>query len=159
QGATGALILEIPREDRKAQADLLAEKLREVLADRAKINRSQKMREIRIRGMEISTTEREVVEHVVEYGGCEPADVQTGKIRTTPNGSRSLWLRCPLTAAKKVAERETLAIGWTQARAELLDFRLLQCYRCLERGHVQQNCKSGTDRSRNCYRCGESGHQ
>ncbi|EFN76993.1 hypothetical protein EAI_13365, partial [Harpegnathos saltator] len=34
----------------------------------------------------------------------------------------------------------------------------LQYYRCLERGHVQQNCSSEIDRRNNCYRCGEMDH-
>lgn len=35
----------------------------------------------------------------------------------------------------------------------------LQCFRCLEGGHVRDQCKSETDRSRRCYRCGKEGHK
>ncbi|EFN76595.1 Gag-Pol polyprotein, partial [Harpegnathos saltator] len=113
---------------------------------------------IRLRGLEISTSEEEAAEQIAQVGGCGVAEVQTGLMRTMPSGSRSLWMRCPLAAARKVAERGTLSIGWTQVKVEWLDVRPLQCYKCLERGHVQQTCDSKADRRQNCYRCGETGH-
>ncbi|XP_011860064.1 PREDICTED: nucleolar protein of 40 kDa-like [Vollenhovia emeryi] len=45
------------------------------------------------------------------------------------------------------------------ARVELLEARPLVCFRCLERGHVRQQCRSKVDRSAACYRCGSEGHQ
>ncbi|XP_011138475.1 histone-lysine N-methyltransferase, H3 lysine-79 specific-like [Harpegnathos saltator] len=45
-GATGALVLEIPGEEKGKQADLLADKLKEVLTDRTKVSRPQKMGEL-----------------------------------------------------------------------------------------------------------------
>ncbi|XP_025163575.1 uncharacterized protein LOC112590637 [Harpegnathos saltator] len=116
------------------------------------------MGEIRIRGLEVSTSEEEAAQRVAQAGGCRVAEVQTGVIRTTPSGYRSLWMRCPLAAAKKVAEKGTLSLGWTQVKVELLESRPLQCYRCLERGHVQQNCSNKVDRRNICYRCGETDH-
>ncbi|XP_025158948.1 uncharacterized protein LOC112589518 [Harpegnathos saltator] len=127
-GATGVLILEIPGEDRGAKADTLAEKLRDVLADKAKINRPQKMGEIRLRGLEISTDEEEARRKIAEI------------------------------AAKKASEKGVITIGWTQVKVELLMARPMQCYRCMEKGHVQYNCTNETNRRGNCYRCGEYGH-
>ncbi|XP_025156223.1 uncharacterized protein LOC112588980 [Harpegnathos saltator] len=157
-GATGALILEIPGEERGKQADLLAEKLKEVLTDRAKVSRPQKMGELRIKGMEISTTESEAAEVVARVGGCRVGEVKTAKMREAWNRYRTLWVQCPLAAAKKVAELGNIKIGWTQTKVELLQARALQCFKCLERGHVQINCTSNSDRRANCYRCGEPGH-
>ncbi|EFN86403.1 hypothetical protein EAI_08054, partial [Harpegnathos saltator] len=155
---TGALVLEIPGEERGRQADLLADKLREVLSDRAKVSRPQKMGEIRIRRLEISTSEKEAAETVAKIGGCMVSDVKTGKIREIQSGFRSLWVQCPLLAAKKVVEKGSVTIGWTQAKMEMLQGRLLQCFRCLEKGHVQINCTNNTNRRDNCFRCGEPGH-
>ncbi|XP_025161078.1 uncharacterized protein LOC112589999 [Harpegnathos saltator] len=157
-GATGALVIEIPGEQRGKQADQLADKLKEVLTDRAKISRPQKMGELRIKGMEISTTESEVAEAVAKVGGCRVGDVKTGKMRMAWNSYRTLWVQCPLVAAKKVAEEGNITIGWALTKVELLQARALQCFRCLEKGHVQVNCKSSYDRRANCYRCGEIGH-
>ncbi|EFN87666.1 Cellular nucleic acid-binding protein, partial [Harpegnathos saltator] len=161
-GATGALVFEIPGEERNKQADLLADKLKEVLTDRARVSRPQKMGELRLKGLEISTSEKEVVEAVAKVGGCQAREVKTGNIRVAYNNYRTIWVQCPLAAAKRVAEAgaETgnIKIGWTLTKAELLQARALQCYKCLEKGHVQVNCKSSNDRRENCYRCGEYGH-
>ncbi|XP_025157708.1 uncharacterized protein LOC112589298 [Harpegnathos saltator] len=157
-GATGALVIEIPGEQRSKQADQLADKLKEVLTDRAKINRPQKMGELRLKGLEIATTESEAAEAVAKAGGCQIGEVKTGSMRTAWNNYRTLWIQCPLAAAKRVAETGSIKIGWTQTKAELLQARALQCYRCLEKGHVQTNCKNNIDRRANCYRCGEPGH-
>ncbi|EFN80639.1 Cellular nucleic acid-binding protein, partial [Harpegnathos saltator] len=157
-GATGALVLEIPGEERSKQADLLADKLKEVLTDRAKISRPQKMGELRLKGLEISTSESEAAEAVAKVGGCQVGEVKTGRMRVAWNNYRTLWVQCPLAAAKKIAETGNIKIGWTQTKVELLQARALQCFKCLERGHVQINCKSSNDRRANCYRCGEPGH-
>ncbi|EFN82705.1 hypothetical protein EAI_17623, partial [Harpegnathos saltator] len=132
--------------------------LEEVLADRAKIRRPQKMGELRVKGMEISTTEYEVAEAVARAGGCQIGEIKTGKIRETWNSYRTIWVQCPLVAAKKVAEEGNITIGWALTKVELLQARALQCFKCLEKGHVQVNCKSNNDRRANCYRCGEIGH-
>ncbi|EFN83463.1 hypothetical protein EAI_08541, partial [Harpegnathos saltator] len=157
-GITGALVLEIPGEERVKRADILAEKLRDILSDRAKISRPQKMGELRLRNLEISTTEEEAAEEMAKAGGCEKTEVKTGKIRVTPNGIGSLWIQCPVLAAKRIAKMGNIRIGWTQVKVEMLRARPLQCYKCLEQGHVQQNCKNNIDRRTNCYRCGEQGH-
>ncbi|EFN78046.1 hypothetical protein EAI_09230, partial [Harpegnathos saltator] len=154
----GALILEIPGERGREQADLLTGKLREVVEERAKISLPQKMGKLRLRGLEPSTTEGEVAEAVAKIGGCEAGNVRTGRIRVSLTGYRSLWVQCPLAAAKRTAEKGTLAIGWTQVRTEILGPRPLQCFRCMERGQVQNKCSSEVDRSRNCCRCGKEGH-
>lgn len=69
-----------------------------------------------------------------------------------------VWVRCPLTTANKIATATQMKIGWALVRVELLDNRPLQCYKCLEGGHVRQRCPNKIDRSDRCYRCGESGH-
>ncbi|XP_025156089.1 uncharacterized protein LOC112588934 [Harpegnathos saltator] len=116
QGAMGALILEIPGEDKDTKADLLAAKLRKVLEGKARVNRPRKLGEIRLRGFEVSTTEEEVADCIAKEGGCSTAEaeLQTGRIRTTAAGFRSLWARCPLMVAKKVAEEEQIPVGWTR---------------------------------------------
>ncbi|XP_024224852.1 uncharacterized protein LOC112213193 [Bombus impatiens] len=37
--------------------------------------------------------------------------------------------------------------------------RPLQCYKCLEIGHVSKTCTSKEDKGHLCYRCGKPGHQ
>ncbi|XP_029160219.1 DNA-binding protein HEXBP-like [Nylanderia fulva] len=51
-----------------------------------------------------------------------------------------------------------MRIGWAIVRAEILEARPLQCYKCLEGGHVRARCPNNVDRSGRCYRCGQDGH-
>lgn len=74
------------------------------------------------------------------------------------SGLGTVWLRCPVLAAKKVVEAGRLLVGWVSAQVKLLDARPLRCFRCLEVGHVKARCKATVDRSLLCYRCGGADH-
>ncbi|KAM0727856.1 putative 50 kDa protein in type I retrotransposable element R1DM [Formica fusca] len=71
----------------------------------------------------------------------------------------TLWVQCPVAATVKVVAAGKIHVGWTMARVESLSARPLQCFRCLERGHVREQCSSQIDRSGCCYNCGSSGHK
>lgn len=74
-------------------------------------------------------------------GACNPTDVQAGTIRKDSSRSQvSLWLRFPLVAAKKAVEDGSIQIGWTKAKLEILEARLLRCFKCLAKGHVRETC-------------------
>lgn len=68
------------------------------------------------------------------------------------------WVSCPATTADKV-NREGIDIGWGKIKANKFLPKPVQCYRCLEFGHVRNACKSYIDRSTVCYKCGISGHK
>lgn len=68
------------------------------------------------------------------------------------------WAKCPLAVANTLSRRGTIKIGWSRARITVLPVRPLQCYRCLEGGHVRENCPNDGDRSRRCFRCGKGDH-
>ena len=122
-----------------------------------KIARPQKMAELRIRDLDPSTTSEEVVQAIVEAGGCSPTDVKVGELRSSQRGQWTIWVRCPLAAANKVAAAGRLRLAFVQARVDLLDARPLHCYKCMERGHVRVNCpNTDVDRSGCCYRCGDT---
>jgi len=95
---------------------------------------------------------------VARAGACTPAEVKVGQIRPAPSGVHSAWVQCPLASANKIAGVGRVKVGWVVARATLLTQRPLQCFRCLERGHVRERCTSLVDRSGMCYRCGKPGH-
>lgn len=157
--ATGARLLEIPGATSQEKADSLATELKKVLSDQdVKITRPTKCAELRISELDDSITSSEVATAVATAGGCQPQDVKTGDIKLGPFGNGSLWLRCPIEAAKKVAAGRLL-VGWVSARVTLLDKRPTKCFRCLETGHVATSCQSMVDRSDMCYRCSKHGHQ
>ncbi|KOC58536.1 hypothetical protein WH47_10409, partial [Habropoda laboriosa] len=156
---TGGLILEVSGPEREIKAEALAKRLQEVLDGRAKVAHPTKHGELRVSGLDESVTTQEVANAIATFGGCQAEGVRTGLIRSSPNGLGTLWVRCPLAVARKLATAGRLRVGWISARVEALRARPLQCYRCLEVGHTQQRCTAGVDRSQRCYRCGDSAHR
>lgn len=139
------------------KADVLALKMREVLAEKdgIRITRPVQTAEIRIKDLDDSVQVKDLEAAIASAGGCSPADIKVGEIRRS--GGRGLgtaWARCPVAANKIVAARK-IRVGWINARVEALERRVLQYFRCLERGHVQATCGSGPDRG---AAAGESGH-
>jgi hypothetical protein len=104
RAATGALILEIPgREGGHEKASLLAERMASVLRDTpVKVAVPRKTAELRMTGLEDSATLEEVVAAVAEAGGCSTGEVSAGVLRFAARGLGSVWLRCPLAAARKI---------------------------------------------------------
>ncbi|KAA5581666.1 hypothetical protein F3G14_18610 [Acinetobacter baumannii] len=76
-----------------------------------------------------------------------------------PGGTGQVLVRCPIAGVKKILAVNKLRIGWSVLRAQLLEARRLQCYRCHALGHVSARCPSAVDRSGECYRCGQTGHK
>ena len=157
---TGARLFEVSGASSGEKADILAAKLREVLnPDDVRVSRPTKTAEIRVDGLDDSTTPAEVVAAVAKSGGCPPEDVRAGDIRADTAGLGTVWVRCPVAAANKVADAGRLLVGWVAARVKLLQPRAMRCYRCLDIGHVRARCTAEIDRSEECYRCGRPGHK
>ncbi|XP_052758881.1 uncharacterized protein LOC128202465 [Galleria mellonella] len=161
-GATGSRILEVPGADSGDKADLLANKLAEILPEGAvKISRPIKSAELRIRNLDDSATPAEVIAAVAREGGCDEALIKTGEIRRAPSGVGSIWVRCPVSAAKALSKAGRVKVGWVMARVQTLEPRPMRCYRCLLSGHVAQWCTASVDTSGGvlCFRCGKAGHK
>lgn len=159
----GAYILEIPRktrEEREAKAEALACRLEAVFRgnEEIKISRPLKMAQIRIRDLDESVDSDDIVQAVVTNGGGAPHSIKVGRTATAPNGMGAVIVQCPLAIANRVVKKKRITVGWAACRVSMMEHRPLQCFKCLELGHVQQNCKGTVDRSSNCYRCGEEVH-
>ncbi|XP_059047979.1 uncharacterized protein LOC131843367 [Achroia grisella] len=156
---TGARILEVPG-DSGEKADLLADKLASVLPEGSvRVSRPTKSAELRIGDLDDSATVAEVVAAVAREGKCTVETVKSGEIRRTSSGVGTLWVRCPVAAAKALVDAGRVKIGWTMARVFSLDPRPLRCYRCLLTGHVGQRCTAREDCGGMCFRCGQAGHK
>lgn len=158
---TGALTLELPGPEGNVRADNLADKMRKLFANKegVRITRPVKMAEMRVRDLDDSIRPDELKYVVTQTGGCHESEVRVGPIRRNVDGLGIAWIKCPLSAANKIMERGRLQIGWANARIQMLETRPLQCFRCLEGGHVKDQCNSKVNRSGKCYRCGEEGHK
>lgn len=104
KGATGARILEVPGASSGAQADALAQKLRETIGEMAKVSRPTKSAEMRITGMCDSVTPEEVMTAVAHQGGCPRECVKIGSLRCDSWGHSSTWVSCPVAAAKRLGQ-------------------------------------------------------
>lgn len=59
--ATGSLLIQIAGEESKRKADALAEKMRKVVGEEARVGRPSRMAEVRISGLDEDTTLKDVV--------------------------------------------------------------------------------------------------
>ncbi|XP_059061650.1 uncharacterized protein LOC131854545 [Achroia grisella] len=143
-GRTGARILEIPGTNTGEAADALAAKIEEVLHEDVRVTRPVKSAELRIVDLDDSVSVADVVVAVIREGECRESAVKTGEIRRNAQGTGSIWVRCPVVAAKKLVEAGRLRIGWMVARVQSLDPRPQRCYRCLLTGHWSSaQCENG----------------
>ncbi|KOB58054.1 Gag-like protein, partial [Operophtera brumata] len=97
---TGARIFEFSGTQGGANADLFASKLREVIADVAKVARPVKSAALEVTDLDDSVTKEEVLAAVAAIGGCDVAAVQGRGIRPGRGGMGTIRLECPVTAAK-----------------------------------------------------------
>lgn len=152
-------MLVLPTTVSSETADLLAERLRLSLGADVKITRPTKCADLRISGLDDSITPGDVIAAVSQKGNC-PADVvKVGERKRGPGGASTIWVQCPVAAAKTLAEAGRLLVGWSSAQVCVLEPRPMKCFRCLELGHTLSRCVAETNRSDLCYRCGQHGHK
>lgn len=154
----GAIVIEVPGPQGKQLARALSCRLTEALGDEARVFNPVATGEIRLRGIDPSTTLEEIGAELTAIGECSPADLKISAINTMRDGMGAAWIVCPLEIAIKIAEKGTIALGWTRVKIELLKKRPVQCYKCWRFGHIRNNCRSEIDRTGTCFRCGVQDH-
>ncbi|XP_032690136.1 uncharacterized protein LOC116853265 [Odontomachus brunneus] len=157
---TGAVILEVPEPEGDKLANTLVVRLRIVLVgvEGGRVDRPSKKAEIRLHNLEDSITAAEIAAAVAGTSGGDSSDVRVGGIRRAPNGLGTRLDTVPCLRGQKGC-RGGLYPGWGLARVKVLATRPLQYFRCLEGGHVRQQCRSDVDLSGVSYRCGGPGHR
>ncbi|XP_018406839.1 PREDICTED: acyl-CoA desaturase-like [Cyphomyrmex costatus] len=142
------------------QPCLLADKMKEIFAKepKVKIFCPSPMGEVRLIGLDESLNAKEIINAIVRSNGVEPGEVKVGRKIWARDCTVSTWIRCPLEAAIELADTGRIRIGWSSARAVLMDRRPPKCYRCLAAGHTRMFCPSEVDRTGACFNCGLVGH-
>ncbi|XP_033362933.1 uncharacterized protein LOC117241054 [Bombus vosnesenskii] len=153
---TGAIIIKVPGDKDRGKATRLTEALDPTAV---RIATPTRMAELRVTGIDISVKREELQKALASAAGCGSAEVQVGEIGATRGGLGSAWVKCPAAGARKLAQAERIALGWSTARIRAIPKRPLQCFRCLELGHVRATCVYSEDRGHLCYWCGGNGHR
>ncbi|XP_063382995.1 uncharacterized protein LOC134669401 [Cydia fagiglandana] len=158
---TGGTVLEVPGTTSGDKADQLARALAEKLGPEAvRVSRPVKCAELRLTELDDSITPEVVVAAIASAGECSTDLVKTGEVRRGIRRLGTLWVRCPVTAAKKVTQAGRLELGWgLSAKVSLLEERPMRCFRCLQMGHAGVQCTATEDYSNRCYNCGQPGHK
>ncbi|XP_045537557.1 uncharacterized protein LOC123721787 [Papilio machaon] len=158
RAVTGATIIRIPGATSAPKADILAQKLQEIYkSDDIKVSRPEKMIDVKIEGLDDSTTPEEIKEAIIKKGACTADQVRAGQLRQNRYGLFDIWAQVPVTTAKKLVTGRFL-VGWVAAKVTIGRPRELRCYRCMQQGHTASRCDA-EDRSRLCYKCGQEGHK
>lgn len=157
---TGGVVLQVPKDQKREKAAALAAQLTKVLDPNViQVAAPYRTAEVRVLHIDISVTKDEIRKVLAQKGGCKEEDIQLGEICISKGGLASVWMRCPIGAVRKLVQVGNVTIGWSLAKIEAIERRPLQCFRCLEIGHVMKSCTSEEDRSNLCYKCGVSGHR
>ena len=131
-------VLEVSEDQKREKAAVLVARLIRAL-DPIKVRMAipfQAM-ESRVTRIDISAIKEEITNTLAKESGCKAEDVRLGEIRLARNGLRSAWIRGSAGAVGKLAQTGKVAIGWSIAKVEGIE-----CYRCLEIGHISKTCTS-----------------
>ncbi|XP_045772158.1 uncharacterized protein LOC123872071 [Maniola jurtina] len=159
RAATGARLLELPRNQTQEQAELLASRLRTALDGIASVVRPSQSATLRVTGLDDSVTKEKVASAVARVGNCAAQSIRVGEVQTGPRGMGWVTVHCPVEAAKVLSDAGKLRVGWSSAEVRVLERRPLRCYKCLGIGHTRPVCPSTVDRGNLCFRCGCDGHK
>lgn len=156
---TGGLLFEIPggKEGRR-RADEFVKAAGEIMPERARISCPRTKADIIISRMDPSIQEGDIAEIIAAKYKCELGEVTVRPIKIRPNQLGSAWVSVPQEVAEMACRSGKIQMRWSAAKVARARDRPVQCYKCLQYGHLKDECRSEHDRSGTCYKCGEMGH-
>ncbi|XP_022180912.1 uncharacterized protein LOC111041067 [Myzus persicae] len=151
----GGILLEV---DGIEKASLLADKIRAVIGDTARVRLPEPRTPVLLLGIPEWVEVEEVLEGLVRAGitGVAAGDVRIQK-NAGGRGEYVASLTLPLKDAIQLAETKVVVIGWTKCRVKLIEKNQPTCYRCQGKGHLAAECHNDA-KPRRCHRCQDEGH-
>ncbi|XP_033362899.1 uncharacterized protein LOC117241007 [Bombus vosnesenskii] len=143
----GGVILEVPEDQGREKAAAVAAQLTRALdPNEIRVATPYRAAEARVSLIDIATIKAEIQNTLARKSSCKPEDIRLGEIRPARNGLGTVWIRGPASAVRKLTQAGKVAIGWSTAKVEAIEWRPLQCYRCLGIGHTGKTCTAKEDK-------------
>jgi len=151
----GSILLEVEGADK---AELLAEKIRAVAGDSARVRLPVPRTAVLLLGIPEWVEAGEVID-VLKRTGIPDVAADDVKVWRNSGGREEMVasLSLPLKDAIALAESKAVVVGWTKCRVKLLDKRQPTCYRCQQKGHLAAECQNEL-KARRCHRCQGEDH-
>jgi len=151
----GGILLEVEGADK---ADFLAEKIRAVSGDTARVRLPVPRTSVLLLGIP-EWAEADEVADVLARTGIPDVVAEDVKIWRNTGGRAELVasLNLPLKGAITLAENQAVIVGWTKCRVKLLDRSQPTCYSCQQKGHFAAECRNEV-KARCCHRCQGEDH-
>ncbi|KAG5894617.1 hypothetical protein JTB14_026148 [Gonioctena quinquepunctata] len=148
--------IQLTVEGDKDKANILVKEIRKnVVHAEAKLKTSDIT--IAISGIDIATTDEEVIEALASATGEKEENVKLRSLRPGYNDDQTVVVAMPRTPALTMLKQGRLRVGWISCPVRER-IQLQRCYRCLDFGHRSHECR-GEDRSKICMKCGKTGHK
>lgn len=123
KAANGGYIIEVPGSNDASLANSQQEKLKTALNGMARINKPTALSELRIVGIDPSTSVDEIRRVLSLAGKCSAGDFKVSNVNLMRDGMGVVWVRCPSATAYTIAglgRIERIELGWTTVRIDLL---------------------------------------
>lgn len=88
-------MIQIQGEGSKEKTDMLANEMRDVIGDAARVVRPTRKIELRVVGFDEDTESEEIRRAVVDEIGCNIEEVKVGTVRRNKFEVGSTWVQCP----------------------------------------------------------------
>lgn len=155
---SGGMVVEVPlTDDGRKKASLLAEEMRKHVPADVRIDCPIRKTEVRITGIDGTITPAEITSKIAELTGQPSADIRIGRVAKQGRSSSAVIAMHP-DSAIRLSNMRRIDLGWSTATIKTMEERPIQCFRCLQFGHIKRECTADEDMSDRCYRCGEKGH-
>jgi hypothetical protein len=117
KAVTGAIIIKVPGDKGREKALQLATHLSKVLDPTAvKVAAPTRMAELKRVGIDISIEKEELRQALALAAECGVAEIRVGEIGASRSGLGAAYVKCPLAAARELAQTGKVALGWSTAR-------------------------------------------